>query len=141
MKYLLCLLLFSFHATAATFELKPGLWKLETDVQTLEGEKSIKESLQQRQEDTLSEMCVTQEESQIEKSLVKEGECKFINITQNREELSGDIICTKNRTGKARWKKISEEEFIMTMETTGDSQPVRLTQRGKFMNKECAKSS
>lgn len=141
MKYFLTFILFSSSAIAANFELKPGLWKLETNLEVTGGEKSIQGSAPQRQEDdSITEMCVTQEESQIEKSLVKDGECKFINITQSRDELSGDITCTKNRTGKARWKKVSEDEFIMTMETSGDAQPVRLTQKGRFIRKDCAKS-
>lgn len=142
MKYFLILLLFASYSYGASFKLKPGLWKLETEVHAQEGEKSVQGTLPQQQEEASAstEMCVTEEESQLASSLVQEGECRFENIKQSQDELSGDIICTKNRTGKARWKRISDEEFIMTMETQGDSLPVKLTQRGRFIAKDCLKS-
>lgn len=145
MKYLLVLLVLSSTSFSygASFKLKPGLWKLETDLHSREGKKSIQDSLPQKEEEednALTEMCVTEEESKLASSLVQQGECRFENITETKDELSGDITCTQNRTGKARWKKISEEEFIMTMETTSDSQPVKLTQRGRFVSKDCVKS-
>ncbi|MFA5584117.1 MAG: DUF3617 family protein, partial [Bacteriovoracaceae bacterium] len=126
-----------------SFELKPGLWKLETEIETPQGTKSVQESLPAQKEEgphSLTEMCVTEEESKLETSLVKDGECKFINITQSKDELSGDIACTQKRTGKARWKKISDDEFIMTMETQSNTGPVKLTQRGHFIDKNCTKS-
>lgn len=143
MKYFFICLLFISHSYGASFELKPGLWKLETEIETPQGTQSVQESVPVQKEEepsSLTEMCVTEEESKLETSLVKDGECKFINITQSKDELTGDITCTKKRTGKARWKRISDDEFIMTMETQSTSGPIKLTQRGHFIDKNCTKS-
>lgn len=139
MKHFIFFISFFFitHSYGASFKLKPGLWKLETEIQTSEETLSMQK---EEEPNSLTEMCVTEEESNIENSLVQEGECQFKNITQNRDELTGDITCSQNRTGKARWKRISDDEFIMTMETHSISGPIKLTQRGHFISKNCQKS-
>lgn len=144
-------------ATMAAFNVKPGLWKYELEMEIAgqkfnpmpalekmmgslppEKQKEIRDKLGQNKAN-MSEVCLTKE--MIEKGSLdskQREDCAFKTKSNTATQISGSFSCKDGTKGSVEWKATSPTAFSGTIDvTTADGKNTEIGYNAHFLKEKC----
>lgn len=159
----LSLVLMVTSAYATSFDIKPGLWKLDMNIEsggkkidpmaevkkamanmTPEQRKQMEAAMGRTLQDSGTSVCYTQELLNQQNGLVPENDeqnCKTDVKTKTAGKFAADFKCEDGATGTMEFNRASKEKFNGLVRVTKEGALSKIVYEGKFVSADCGSVS